>query len=213
MPGRAAPPEGPAAPLRGVDRRRTASAVGHLLLGAALALLVLQFGFTLVRVHGGSMQPTLHEGDVLLVLRPPLAAMLTAAGVQGATQVARGAVVVFPEPGTGRHLLGAGPAVVKRIVGLPGESVGLSDGRLLVDGAAVAEPWLTAGGRGAADAPARTLADGQLYVLGDNRLPLGSRDSRQYGPVAEASLRGRAVAIIRSPYSGGRWRVPWVLLT
>ncbi|MEI7755707.1 MAG: signal peptidase I [Actinomycetota bacterium] len=80
---------------------------------------------------------------------------------------------------------------VKRVVALPSESVEYSNCELTIDGAAVEEPFLPAdantscGGDGAyVEVP-----EGFVYLMGDNRG--GSKDSRDVGPVAIASLRGR----------------------
>ncbi len=166
-----------------------------------------------VRVGGASMQPTLHDGDRALVLR--LDAWLHRAGV-GRFQV--GEIVFFPDPTVeprpwrpwlDRHLL------IKRIVAGAGDRVGLSNGTLMVNGAARPEPYLEGVFRGRSSLPELALRGGEVYVLGDNRAPLASRDSRSFGAIASSSLAGRALLVfwplLRHTPDGWRWN-PHVLL-
>jgi signal peptidase I len=149
-----------------------AAAVGAALgLGAAVRRARLEP----MLVHGDSMRPTLVPGQRIAVgpLREP---------------PRRGEVVVLRRPDR-REL-----EVVKRVVGLPGEWVRLeADGRLLVDGRELPEPWLRA--PGAAATPARRaapldvrLGEGEFLVLGDHRD--ASSDGRAFGPVGAADLVG-----------------------
>lgn len=104
----------------------------------------------------------------------------------------RGAVVVVPDPREPhRH-------TVKRVVGLPGETVELRDGRLLLDGVAHDEPYATPD-----DGDARwDVGAGQLVVLGDHRV--ASTDSRTFGPVAAGDVVATVVAGARPR----RWLPP-----
>ncbi|MFT4745685.1 MAG: signal peptidase I [Nitriliruptoraceae bacterium] len=137
-----------------------------LLWGAAVTL-----NRALRRVHGASMEPTLHDGDVLLTVptRHP----------------ARGHVVVLDEP------TGASGQQVKRVLGLPGEVVRSVQGHLIVDGVGLLEPY--AQGRGPNGV--LTVPPGHVVVLGDNRS--ASTDSRTYGPVPLTGVKVRVVARLR----------------
>ena len=118
---------------RGRAPMTPARAVRATLVGLALGVLLTQFGFTLMRVTGSSMDPNLREGEVLLVLRPPLLALsdLLAGRAPGARLAERGAVVVLPDPRAEGGPLGVGrPLIVKRVVGLPGDTVALARGRV-----------------------------------------------------------------------------------
>ena len=149
-------------------RRTTLLGAGALALGALVAagLGLRRAGLEPVLVAGGSMRPTLDPGHRIAVaplLRPP----------------ARGDLVVLRSP---RHL-----EVVKRVVGLPGERVRLSGGRLEVDGQAVPEPYLagpTSGGE-----LDLQLGPAEYLVLGDHRA--ASTDGRDFGPVGADALVGR----------------------
>lgn len=105
------------------------------------------------------MQPTLSPGDYLIAA--------------ATTAPRRGDIVVFPDPSRPDRDL------VKRVIGLPGETVTIESGQVAIDGQILAEAW--------ADGP--TLPDGQwtnppgtVYVLGDNRR-LSRGDSRAIGPL------------------------------
>lgn len=154
----------------------TIAVVGGALAGAALTMLVgalaaVLLGNRRVVVRGVSMVPALAEGERVLVDR--LAYRLG--------QPRRGDVALL------RGLPGAGPErLLKRIVGLPGETVLLARDRLHVDGRA-----LDLGRPVIGSSPGRwVLGPDQFFVLSEN-LAIGT-DSRQTGPVRRADLLGRA---------------------
>lgn len=123
-------------------------------------------------VHSDSMSPTLHDGDVIVVdkltyhWRDPR----------------RGEVVVVRVPESDA-------LIIKRVVAVAGDSVGLDDGRLVVNGAAVAEPYANHTGMDGAYYGPITVADGHVFALGDNRHD--STDSRLLGQIATSSISGR----------------------
>ena len=148
-------------------RWRVILPVVAFLFGWGAALFVLGKP---VFVVGTSMSPTLKDGDcVLLVCCLPW------------SPLARGDVVVVRD--------GDGKAV-KRIVGLPGESIQLSEGRVIVNGFVLHEPYLPSTMLTAASAKGTvfTLGEGQYFVMGDNRME--SVDSRNYGPVKASNIIG-----------------------
>ena len=149
-------------------RRTTALAVGALALGAvmAAALAARRARLEPMLVKGGSMRPTLEPGHRIAVaplVRPPQ----------------RGDLVVVSRS----HDL----EVVKRVVGLPGERVRLSTGRMEVDGEELAEPYL-AGHPTVGELDLR-LGPAEYLVLGDHRA--ASTDGRDFGPVGADALLGR----------------------
>ncbi len=94
--------------------------------------------------------------------------------------------------------------LVKRVIGLPGETVSYQDGTLYINGEAMDEPFLDEAypeGRGSdfmTDVEPLTLGAEEYYCLGDNRP--ASRDSRYYGPFTEDSIVAKG-ALILYPFS------------
>ena len=97
--------------------------------------------------------------------------------------------------------------LIKRVIGLPGETIELRDCVVFVNGSALAEPWIDpiltdktidATTRcGTPDVSPTTVGDDQVYLVGDNR-PL-SFDSRMFGPVDASVIVGKAVVVIWPP--------------
>ncbi len=131
-----------------------------------------------VRVDGFSMNPTLQDGEYVLVNR--LAYTLGAP--------ARGDIIVFSFPMDERQDL------IKRVIGLPGETVTIRDGKVMINGVLLSESYI-------AQKPvyngAWTVQDGQLFVLGDNRND--SKDSHQWGLLPVENVIGKAVLIYWPP--------------
>lgn len=129
------------------------------------------------------MAPTLRQGDYVLVR----------ACQAPACEPRRGDIVVVALV-QGRHM--------KRIVGLPGERVALTEGVLLIDGNRLTEPYLHGlpPYLGLADAEF-PLAKDEYFAMGDNRAH--STDSRHYGPVMRSSIEGRTICRVWPPL---RWR-------
>jgi len=124
-----------------------------------------------VKVHGTAMLPALGDGDRIVVERNP-------------QKLERGDIIVFLYPDDQTK------SYIKRIVGLPHEVIEIDEGKILVNGKPLDEPYvdpkLNLSGRGAA--PLRLPAD-NYYVLGDNRD--NSADSRLWGPVKKELIYGR----------------------
>jgi signal peptidase I len=149
-------------------------------IAAVTVFIVRYFLFKPFYVKGASMEPTFHENEYLIIdeityrFRGPV----------------RGEVVVFKYPDVQKDYF------LKRVIGLPGERIKVSGGKILVynaehpEGIAVEEKYLPA------DLPTLgeqdvTLTDNQLFVLGDNRP--NSFDSRRFGPVDRSQIVGRVV--------------------
>jgi signal peptidase I len=156
-----------------------------------LAVLFSYFGFTSVGIRGDSMLPALHDGERALV--PRYETWLHRGGIG---QFGRGDIVFFAEPGSSPLCLFRCSYLIKRIVATAGETVELQAGRLYVNGELQPEPYLGSRWRGSASLRALTVPAGHVFVLGDNRAPYGSVDSRSFGPVPARSLVGRTSTVI-----------------
>lgn len=164
------------------------------ILGALLPVyLVTTFLFTVARVSGESMSPTLHTGQMLLLLKYPR--WLHAWGL-AATYPQRGDVVIFKIPADSPYAyetvygLKYRPYNVKRVVAKAGDTVEISDGTLILNGKKQLEHYA---GEGYMNALAPlTVPPDTVFVLGDNRRLGDSLDSRAYGPVPLRDLAGTA---------------------
>jgi len=101
-------------------------------------------------------------------------------------KVNRGDVVVFERP---PNEAGVIRDLIKRVVGLPGDTVEGKDGRVFVNGKALREPYLAAAGSTSTFGPEK-IPSGRIWVMGDNRG--NSADSRVFGSISTSSVVGRA---------------------
>lgn len=83
--------------------------------------------------------------------------------------------------------------LIKRVIGLPGESVAIADNRILIDGQALDEPYLSSSSAMPDEGPFE-VGPGEVFVMGDNRQ--FSFDSRRFGPIAQEEVIGRAFLTI-----------------
>lgn len=141
------------------------------------------------------MSPTLLDGERTLVPRYETWSVRL-----GLRSWEVGDVVYFRAPGdTPRTLLErltGGPYVIKRVVATAGQRVAFVHGRLVVDGDPDADPLADTHPISAFRTTETLVPEGHLYVLGDDRGPLGSRDSRAFGTVPASSVAGRAAWVI-----------------
>jgi signal peptidase I len=82
--------------------------------------------------------------------------------------------------------------LIKRVIGLPGETVEVKDNRVIIDGTPIEEPYLPEVFM--PDEPAITIGDTEVFVMGDNRN--ASFDSRRFGPIPLEDLVGEAFVTI-----------------
>jgi signal peptidase I len=151
--------------------------VAIVLAALAVALLVKTFLIQAFFIPSLSMFPTLDEGDWVLVNKLSY----------DLHDVHRGDMVVFDRPeGSPESDI---KDLIKRVVGLPGETIEARDGIVYIDGDRLDEPYLEDAVR-TDNLPATKVPDGYVFVMGDNRS--GSADSRVFGPVDEDTIVGRA---------------------
>jgi signal peptidase I len=165
--------------------------VQTVLLALLLFLLIRNF-IQNYRVENISMEPNLHEGQFLIINRfsycPGLHLDLPMINVRYEKtwciwEPNRGDVVVFhypPDPSRD---------FIKRVIGLPGETVEVRNGRVYINGNLMSEPF--GPNPGSYNAPPVTLPPEQIYVMGDNRN--SSSDSHVWGPVPLKNIVGRAI--------------------
>jgi len=146
-----------------------------MVVGAAGIWWVLTFVLQPLRVESNSMAPTYRDGDLLVVDG-------LSVGVPGP---ARHDVVIVTNPRTGQLL-------VKRVAAVAGDQVGIADGVLVVNGNPVAERYVDQNLMDSVYFGPVTVPRGAVFVLGDNRS--SSIDSRDFGPVPVADVRGRVLA-------------------
>jgi signal peptidase I len=119
--------------------------------------LVFKYIFLLVRVEGSSMLPTYRSGHVGLIYR--------LAYISHEPQ--RYDIVSIRFSAVSIHFTGKSPMLMKRVVGLPGETVAFVDGKLMIDGKVLTEPYVKSWCRW--DLEPQRLGPGEFYVVGDNR--------------------------------------------
>jgi len=143
-----------------------------------LLALILYFAISAVtdrvRVENISMQPTLYEGELLVVNK--LAYRFG--------EPHRGDIIVF------HHNSQPPEDYIKRVIGLPGDSVTINNGQVSINDQVVEEPYISAE---AAYQGSWQVPEGALFVLGDNRNR--SSDSHVWGFVPKVEVVGRAVLI------------------
>ena len=164
---------------------------------ALLVFMVLHLSIQNYKVEGPSMEPTLNQNEYLIVnklvyLRFDPAEVFDALPFyDGGTDEAdryvfhppvRGEVVVFRSPRDQER------DFVKRVIGLPGDTVEIVSGTVYVNGLQLIEPYLDRKDN-TTMAPVK-VEPGTVFVLGDNRG--SSNDSRSWGPVPTENLIGRA---------------------
>ncbi len=151
---------------------RLSRALSVLVVLALLLLLVRVFVASPMRIRTGSMSPTLTAGEHVLAEKV----------TRRDHDWRRGDIVAF-------RIDGRGDILVKRVVALAGDAVGLEDGRLVVNGDRVTEPYTDVDAIDSVYFGPVTVPAAHLFVMGDNRA--NSRDSRVFGPVADSDVMAR----------------------
>ncbi len=147
-----------------------------LAVAVGVAMLVRTFIFEPVKVDGRSMETTLHDGEVMFVTKWEY--------VTGDPE--RFDIVICHYPNRGRL------DFVKRVVGLPGDTVEIKDGYLYVNDVRYEEEYLTH--RPDYVMPKHTVAEGHYFVLGDNRS--NSNDSHLIGDISRDMIIGHVRQVI-----------------
>jgi len=178
---------------RGEGIKSVFSTLVVLLVAPLIAIFLTVFVFQSYQVDGESMETTLSHNDRLVVWKMPK----TWSKLTGHAYIPnRGDIVVFTEPELGQFGQDPGKQLIKRVVGLPGERVVVSENKLTVyndehPGGFRPDEDLPYGGI-IKSTPLEgdwTVGDDQLFVIGDNRS--NSLDSRTFGPVNADNIVGK----------------------
>jgi signal peptidase I len=208
----------PAVPKKSVAREYLESVV----VAVILALFIRTFAVQAFKIPTGSMETNLLIGDHLLVNKlvysPSLAPLES--GLLGKKRIQRGHIVVFKFPEDPSR------DFIKRVIGLPGETVEIRDRQVFIDGKPIDEPYAhflepplrhddpEYGLRGESirdNWGPQVVPEGQLFVMGDNRD--NSRDSRAWGFLPVDQVKGRALLVYwahhkasKEEYQGTGWQ-------
>jgi signal peptidase I len=170
-----------------------------ILVAVVLALFVRTFVFQAFKIPTGSMKPNLLVGDHLLVNKFIFAP--TASGIERALlpmrPIERGDIIVFKYPEEPER------DFIKRVIGMPGDTVELQNQTILINGQALDEPYahylFPPAAEGQMEGDLRrnygpvTVPDAQYFMMGDNRDD--SQDSRFWGFLPQSYVKGRALFI------------------
>lgn len=147
-----------------------------------LAIMVMIYLFVMSpqEISGASMETNFHNGEFILTNKIEYKF----------TDPKRGDIVIFKSPRNKEV------DYIKRVIGLPGETVRLSNSTFFINGKKVDEPYLAAGTYtfGGSFLPENTditVPGGKYFVVGDNRPH--SSDSREFGPIAKEDFIGKAL--------------------
>ncbi len=146
-----------------------------LLIAIGLALVIIVFLYQPVKVEGTSMAPLLSDQERIFINK----------FVYRFEDIHRGDVVVFWYP------LDRSKSFIKRVIGLPGETVDIRHGLLYVNGQVIPEPYVPPQYTDVTDFGPVKVPKDSYFVMGDHRI--SSNDSRVFGPVASQFIYGRAV--------------------
>ena len=145
-----------------------------------VALMIINnFWFTIFVVDGSSMEPNLHDGEVVL---------LDKTFVRSSAKPQRGEAVVIKYPGDPEQ-----KRYVKRVIGLPGEFVQIEQSKIYINNKQLKESYIPIGYSTYPDGR-WSLKKGEYFLMGDNRE--NSNDSRYFGAVEERFFIGKATSVI-----------------
>ncbi|MDR7857877.1 signal peptidase I [Tissierella sp.] len=147
-----------------------------------VGIFINTFIFSITAVSGESMAPTLEDGDRLLLRKYKV--------VLNTEEYNRGDIVVFRSP-----LEDDSRAFVKRVIGVPGDKINILEGKLYINDEYIKETYVES------KSFTESLLYGvnyivpkdEVFVIGDNRLPRGSNDSRSFGSVSMEEIKGKVV--------------------
>lgn len=151
-----------------------------VVIAVILAFFLKSFFFETIVVEGKSMQPTLSTEDRVFISKLEYNLNLKS--------FERGDIIVFEAPDKDA-------SYIKRVIGLPGDIVKVEDGSVFVNGERLEENYINEHSYTISDNKDKEIlvGDEEIFVIGDNRDPGASKDSRRFGSIKQESIRGKAV--------------------
>jgi len=166
-------------PGRGPAAFAAISWLRDLTVSVLIAVVVILFLYQPVRVEGTSMMPSLVDQERIFINK--------FAYRFGITDISRGDTVVFWFPGD------PSKSFIKRVIGVPGDKVEVTDGKVSVNQTMLDEPYVPEAYRDHVSTPLRVVPPGEYFVLGDHRS--SSNDSRMWGTVPRHYIYGKAAFV------------------
>jgi len=148
-----------------------------LLVSVAISVFIILFLYQPVRVEGTSMLPVLEDQDRLFINK----------FAYRFGHIERGDVVVFLYPNDRTK------SYIKRVIGLPGDRLRIDHGTVWVNGQPLDEAYVPVKYQDDRSQPEMTVPAGEYFVMGDHRSI--SSDSRDFGPVAQELIYGKAAFV------------------
>jgi signal peptidase I len=148
-----------------------------LFLSVVIAIIVILFLYQPVRVEGTSMQPTLENEERIFINKFVYRF--------GLADIGRGDMIVFWFPRD------PSKSYIKRVIGVPGDTVEVRDGTVFVNSRPLAESYVAEENRDHVSKELQRLKSDEYFVLGDRRN--SSNDSRAWGTVPRSYIYGKAV--------------------
>jgi signal peptidase I len=165
------------------ERRSAAGAtmawLRDLFLSVLIAIGVILFLYQPVKVEGTSMMPSLIDQERIFINK-----FVYRFGI---ADIGRGDTVVFWFPGD------PSKSYIKRVIGAPGDTIEVIEGKVIVNGRALREPYVPDEYRDHVSLPRSVVPADQYFVLGDHRS--SSNDSRMWGMVPRRYIYGKAAFV------------------
>jgi signal peptidase I len=168
----------------------TLSWIRDLAFSVLLAVILIVFIYQPVKVEGTSMMPALTDQERIFINKFTYRF--------GSGNIERGDLVVFFFP------LDRTKSYIKRVIGLPGDTVHIENGAVYVNGARLDEPYVPGAYRDRQSMLPKTVEADNYFVLGDHRS--SSNDSRAWGTVERKYIYGKAVFVYWPLEKMGRLR-------
>ena len=162
----------------------------ELAVASVVAAAIILFVYQPVKVEGTSMMPALVDSERIFINK-----FIYRLGM-GSVQ--RGDTVVFLFPPDPRR------SYIKRVIGMPGDTVEIRSGRVWLNGSELREPYVPEEYRDPSSMSAVRVPPGHYFVMGDHRS--ASNDSRAWGPLPGQAIYGKAVFVYWPPDRMGTLR-------